>query len=282
MMASRERETPEVATARRAADAASHSASREREIPEEAGVRRKANAESMGASRSRAAPGERSKAERRRNARRYYFLAACTQELLRGDDPKFRVIFALQRYGPMIECLLCSAMKFPGMQEGLCCSRGRAAEVVPRVPHQAQDLVDRLALLRPSKAELERGAAAPPMPQERTPEQKELHRDARTLQALGFVLNNSAAFAFAGVRDTEIADIMGVAKVPKGLCVKTVRGYPSIWVGPADLRRNEQREWGWSSTGGGAAGTPQLTRPPARPPSQSPRSTRGSRAVSPC
>ena len=261
-------------------------ASRERETPEEAGVRRKANAESMGASRSRAAPGERSRAERRRNARRYYFLAACTQELLRGDDPEFRVIFAPQRYGPMIECLLCSAMKFPGMQEGLCCSRGRAAEVVPRVPHQAQDLVDRLALLRPSKAELERGAAAPPKPQERTPEQKEFHLDARTLQALGFVLNNSAAFAFAGVRDTEIADIMGVAKVPKGLCVKTVRGYPSIWVGPADLRRNEQREWGWSSTGGGAAGTPQLTRPPARPPgrppSQSPRSTRGSRAVSPC
>ena len=265
-------------------------ASRSRETPEEAGVRRKANAESMGASRSRAAPGERSKAERRRNARRYYFLAACTQELLRGDDPEFRVIFALQRYGPMIECLLCSAMKFPGMQEGLCCSRGRAAEVVPRVPHQAQDLVDRLALLRPSKAELERGAAAPPKPQERTPEQKELHRDARTLQALGVLLNNSAAFAFAGVRDAEIADMMGVAQVPKGLCVRTVRGYPSIWVGPADVRHNEQRAWRRTGGGGAAAWDPPAARrppapparPPGRPPSQSPRSTRGSRAVSPC
>ena len=173
-----------MATARRAGDAALHSASR-----------------------SRAAPGERSEAERRAKALKYYFLGACTQELLRGDDPKFRVIFALQRYGPMIECLLCSAMKFPGMQEGLCCSRGRAAEVVPRVPHQAQDLVDRLALLRPSKAELERGAAAPPTPPERSRRQKELYRDARTLQALGFVLNNSAAFAFAGVRDTDVAQL---------------------------------------------------------------------------
>ncbi|MEC8425158.1 MAG: hypothetical protein VX000_15340, partial [Myxococcota bacterium] len=260
------RETPEVARARRAADAALHSASRERETPEVATARRTANAQSMGASRSRAAPGERSKAERRRNARRYYFLAACTQELLRGDDPEFRVIFALQRYGPMIECLLCSAMKFPRMQEGLCCSRGRAAEVVPRVPHQAQDLVDRLALLRPSKAEIHRGAAAPPRPQEMTPQQKELLRDAKTLHALGFLLNNSAAFAFAGVRDTEIADMMGVAEVPKGLCVRTVRGYPSIWVGPADVRHNEQRAWRRTGGGGAAAWDPY-----PHPPLQSPR-----------
>ena len=130
----------------------------------------------------------------------------------------------------MIECLLCSAMKFPGMQEGLCCSRGRAAEVVPRVPHQAQDLVDRLALLRPSKAELERGAAAPPKP-ERTPSRR-LHRDARTLQALGFVLNNSAAFAFAGVRDTEIADTHGRRQGSEGPVRQDGSGLPLDLGGP--------------------------------------------------
>merc|ERR1712185_587189 len=127
MGASRERETPAEAAARRKANAESMGASRERETPAEAGVRRAADAASHSASRSRAAPGERSKAERRRNARRYYFLAACTQELLRGDDPEFRAIFVRQRYGPIIECLLCSAMKFPGMQEGLCCSAAAAA-----------------------------------------------------------------------------------------------------------------------------------------------------------
>ncbi|MEC7231977.1 MAG: hypothetical protein VXW31_03470, partial [Planctomycetota bacterium] len=95
-----------MATARRKANAQSMGASRERETPEVATARRAVDAALHSASRSRAAPGERSEAERRAKALKYYFLGACTQELLRGDDPNFRVPFVLQRYGPMIECTM--------------------------------------------------------------------------------------------------------------------------------------------------------------------------------